>query len=115
MIPLPPRSNLFPYTTLFRSAFLVPYIFVMNPAMLLIDISLLPGIQMVITSMIGIIGVSSGIMGYLVYKAAWWERMALIVGGVMLVDPGAITDIVGLSLIALGVVSQVIRKRAARA
>lgn len=110
-----PMKTGFAASKLAIAAFLVPYIFVMNPAMLLIDISLLPGIQMVITSMIGIIGVSSGIMGYLVYKAAWWERVALIVGGVMLVDPGAITDIVGLSLIALGVVSQVIRKRAARA
>ena len=97
------------------AAFLVPYIFVLNPAMLMIDIQLLPAIQMIATSMIGIIGVSAGIMGYLVYKSLWWERIAMILGGILLVDPGTFTDVIGLVLIALAAVSQTIRKRAATA
>lgn len=97
------------------AAFLVPYIFVLNPAMLMIDLKLLPGIQMVLTSMVGIIGVSSGIMGYLVHKALWWERLALVLGGVLLVDPGAVTDIIGIALMASAVVSQVLRKKATKA
>ena len=97
------------------AAFLVPYIFVLNPAMLMIDLKLLPGIQMVLTSMIGIIGVSSGVMGYLVHRALWWERIALILGGILLVDPGAVTDIIGIALMASAVVSQVLRKKAAKA
>ncbi len=97
------------------AAFLVPYIFVLNPAMLMIDLKLLPGIQMVITSMVGIIGVSSGVMGYLVHKALWWERIALILGGILLVDPGFVTDLIGIALMASAVVSQVLRKKAAKA
>lgn len=95
------------------AAFLVPYIFVLNPAMLMIDIQLLPGIQMIVTSMIGIIGVSSGIMGYFVYKSLWWERVAMILGGILLVDPGSLTDVIGVLLIIAAALSQILRKRAA--
>jgi len=97
------------------AAFLVPYIFVLNPAMLMIDIQLLPGIQMIVTSMIGIIGVSSGIMGYFVYKSLWWERIAMILGGILLVDPGSLTDVIGVLLIVAAALSQIVRKRAAMA
>ncbi len=97
------------------AAFLVPYIFVLNPGMLLINITFGSGIVMILTSMVGMIGVSSGIMGYLVFKATWWERAALILGGVLLVDPGTITDIIGLGLLGTAITSQLVRKKRAKA
>jgi len=97
------------------AAFLVPYIFVMNPMMLMINISFWPGLQMILTAMVGMIGVSSGIMGYLVYRATWYERVALILGGVLLVDPGMATDLIGIGLLMAATASQVARKRGAAA
>ena len=97
------------------AAFLVPYIFVMNPAMLLIDVQTWPAIQMIITSLIGIIGVAAGTMGYFITNMAWWERVVFAAGGVLMVDPSAITDLVGLGLLATGVVIQVMKRRAAKA
>lgn len=102
-------------TKLAIAAFLVPYIFVMNPAMLLIDIQLVPAIQMIATSLIGIIAVSSGMMAYLLHPMTWWERILFIAGGVLMVDPGAVTDIIGLAIIGAGVVIQITRRRAAKA
>ena len=93
------------------AAFLVPYIFVMNPMMLMIDVTFWSGLLMVATSMLGIIGVSSGIMGYLLCRSLWWERVLMAAGGVLMIDPGAVTDIIGIGIIVVGVVSQVIRKR----
>ncbi|HOZ71193.1 MAG TPA: TRAP transporter permease [Spirochaetales bacterium] len=93
------------------AAFLVPYIFVMNPMMLMIDVTFWSGLLMVATSMLGIIGVSSGIMGYMLCRSLWWERILMAAGGVLMIDPGAVTDIIGIGLIVVGVVSQVIRKR----
>jgi len=93
------------------AAFLVPYIFVMNPMMLMIDVTFWSGLLMVATSMLGIIGVSSGIMGYLLCRSLWWERILMAAGGVLMIDPGAVTVIIGIGLIVVGVVSQVIRKR----
>jgi len=97
------------------AAFLVPYIFVMNPMMLMVDVTFWPGLLMVLTSMIGIVGVSAGVMGYLVNKSLWWERALMVGGGVLMVYPGTVTDFVGLGLIAAGAVSQIARKRMAKA
>ncbi len=97
------------------AAFLVPYIFVLNPAMLMIDVHFWSGLWMVATSIVGIIGVSAGVMGYLVHKSLWWERVIMILGGILLVYPGSVSDLIGMVLIAAGAVSQVIRKRAAMA
>jgi TRAP transporter 4TM/12TM fusion protein len=110
-----PMKTGFTASKLAIAAFLVPYIFVLNPAMLMIEVRFWSGLVMVLTSMVGMIGVSSGIMGYFVYKALWWERVALVLGGVLMVDPGNITDAIGIGLIAASVVSQVIRSRKAKA
>ena len=96
------------------AAFLVPYIFVMNPAMLLIDVKLGSGILMVATSMIGMIGVSSGIMAYFLAPMKWWERIVMIAGGVMMIDPGRFSDLIGIVLISAIVTIQLIMKRATK-
>ncbi|GAB1432124.1 TRAP transporter permease [Spirochaetota bacterium] len=93
------------------AAFLVPYIFVLNPAMLLVNIKLLPAIQMAITSMLGMIGVSSGIMGYMLCPSKWWERILMAFGGILMVYPGAFSDVIGLGLLALGIILQVLRTK----
>jgi TRAP transporter 4TM/12TM fusion protein len=97
------------------AAFLVPYIFVMNPAMLLIDVKLGSGLLMVATSMIGMIGVSSGVMAYLITPMKWWERIVMIGGGVMMIDPGRFSDLIGVALIGAIVALQLIKKRTAKA
>lgn len=97
------------------AAFLVPYIFVMNPAMLLIDVKLASGLLMVVTSMIGMIGVSSGVMAYLMTPMKWWERIVMIGGGIMMIDPGRFSDLIGVALIGIIVSVQLIKKRKAAA
>jgi TRAP transporter 4TM/12TM fusion protein len=104
-----PMKTGFQASKLAVAAFLVPYIFVMNPMMLMIDVTLWAGILMVVTSMIGIIGVSSGIMGFLICRSLWWERIIMSAGGVLLVYPGAVTDLIGIGMIGAGVVSQILR------
>ncbi|GAB1456646.1 hypothetical protein MASR2M48_19540 [Spirochaetota bacterium] len=62
--------------------------------------------------MIGIIGVSSGVMGYLVCRSLVWERIIMAAGGILMIYPGTMTDVIGVSLIAAGAVSQVLRSKA---
>ncbi len=94
------------------AAFLVPYIFVINPSMLMIDVKFLPAALMILTSMAGIIAVSSGIMAFFIATMRWWERILFILGGILLVMPGTYTDLIGLALVATGVVVQLVKKRA---
>lgn len=100
------------------AAFLVPYIFVMSPALLMINATLPMVLRMMATAVVGMIGVGAAVSGYLITNASWAERLILFAGGLLLIDPGTITDSVGLGLLAAGYVVQRVRagqKRRARA
>ena len=86
-------------TKLAIGAFIVPYIFCMNPAMLLIDVSVLSIIQIVITSFLGIFGVAAAINGHLLRRMHPITRIAAAAGGLLMMDPTLITDIIGLALL----------------
>ena len=98
-------------TKLAIGAFIVPYVFALNPAMLFIDTTAGEVILIVITSLIGIFGVSSGLEGYMLRSAAWWERLMAVAGGLLLIYPGLVTDLVGFGLVGLVLVIQILEIR----
>lgn len=77
------------------AAFIIPYIFVYNPAILLINTTPLEVARIVATSIVGMVGVSTAMEGYLFTNASKIERVLFLAGGLMLIDPGALTDIIG--------------------
>ena len=106
-----PMKTALQSTKLAIGAFIVPYVFALNPAMLFIDTT--PGavILIVITSLIGMYGVASGLEGYMFRNASWWERLLSIAGGLLLIYPGIVTDAIGLALVGLVIVIQLLEKR----
>ncbi len=88
------------------AAFLVPYIFVFNPQMLGIGATFLDMIVIFVTSSIGMIGVSAGVMGYLTRNMHVWERPLFIIGGILLVTPGTFTDVLGAAILVGGFLIQ---------
>lgn len=95
------------------AAFIIPYIFVLNPAILLIDTTPIEIVQMVVTSIIGMIGISTAMEAYLFTHVNKIERLFFIAGGLLLIDPGAMTDIIGLIiLIALAIINKAKAKKA---
>lgn len=86
-------------TKLAIAAFLVPYMFVLNPVMLMIDATPLSVATTIVTSVIGMVGVSAALIGYYIVKTAWWERILLFVGGLCLIDPRGFTDIIGFAIL----------------
>ena len=98
-----PMKTAFTATRLAIAGFIVPYICALSPAMLLIDASPLQVVMIVITSLIGIFGVAAGLSGF-VYKAMNPVMRAIIViGGITLLIPGTMTDIIGLVMV-IGVI-----------
>ena len=95
-------------------AFVVPYIFCMNPAMLLIDVTAFKVIQIIVTSLIGIFGVAAAMNGYLFQRLSWPFRIVICVAGLMMMDPTLITDIVGIVLMALVLTYQFLIARKAK-
>ncbi|MBP3623113.1 MAG: TRAP transporter permease [Oscillospiraceae bacterium] len=94
-------------------AFVVPYIFCMNPAMLLIDVTAFKVIQIIVTSLIGIFGVAAAMNGYLFQRLSWPFRIVICVAGLMMMDPTLITDIVGIVLMAFVLTCQFLAARKA--
>ena len=97
-------------TRLAIAAFIIPYIFVLNPSMLLINSSFVEVARIIITSMLGMFAISSGLEGYMNRKMPWWQRMLAVGAGLALIDPGLMTDICGVIVIALICVLQYIVK-----
>ena len=87
-------------TKLAIAAFIVPYIFAYSPAMLFVNVtSVWEVIQIVLSALLGIFGVAAGLEGFVLRKMSWLFRLACIVGGLTLMIPGTISDLVGLVLI----------------
>lgn len=97
-------------TRLAITAFIIPYIFVLNPAMLLINTSVLKVVQIIITSSIGMFAIAGGLEGFMKKKLPWWQRLIAIIGGLGMIDPNLTTDFFGILLILIVVIFQYIIK-----
>ena len=93
-------------------AFIVPYIFVLNPAMLMIDVNLISIISTIITALIGMYAVSGGLAGFVQDKCNILERLVLIAGGLCMIIPGYLTDAVGLVVCGIIIFFQLRRVKA---
>ncbi|MDO4523412.1 MAG: TRAP transporter permease [Eubacteriales bacterium] len=96
-----PMKTAFNASKLAIAAFIVPYMFAFNPAMLLVDTTALEVAQIVITSVIGIFGVSSALEGYCFIKMNPVIRVLIAAGGLMMIHPALLTDLVGLGIIVV--------------
>ena len=87
-------------TKLAIAAFIVPYIFAMNPAMLFENVaSAFEVIQICVTAVLGIFGVAAALNGYLYRKVPMLFRILLAAGGLGMMIPGTVSDLVGLALV----------------
>ncbi len=106
-----PMKTALTATKLAIGAFIVPYVFALNPAMLFIDTSAWEVISISITSLVGIFAVSASLEGYLLSHMPWYQRIISLVGGLMLIYPGLTTDAIGIGLVAIVILFQIISKR----
>nr|WP_326190340.1 TRAP transporter permease [uncultured Oscillibacter sp.] len=91
-------------TKLAIAAFIVPYIFAMNPQMLFVDVSsALQVVQICISALLGIFGVAAALNGFLYRTISPLLRLILVVGGLGMLIPGTVTDVTGFVLV-VGVV-----------
>ena len=106
-----PMKTAFTATKLAIGAFIVPYVFALNPAMLFIDTTAGEVILICITSFVGIFGVSSALEGYFLHHMKWYERIVCAVGGLLLIYPGLVTDVIGLGMVAVVLVAQILTRK----
>ena len=94
-------------TKLAIAAFIVPYIFAYNPSMLFVgNVAWYDVIIISITALLGLFGIAAALNGYLYRKIPVILRIALVAGGLGMMIPGTLTDVVGLALVAAVIVYQ---------
>ncbi len=82
------------------AGFLIPYIYVYNPMLLLIDYQPLPFAQAVVTAMIGVFLLAMSTIGFYKAQMAWYLRLVAMGGALLLLIPGTKTDLSGLAILA---------------
>ena len=114
-------------TKLAIGAFIIPYMFVYNPQMLMIDASPFTIVFIVITAIIGMFGISTALEGYgfnftgifhgknktkgLTTTFDVIERVLFAIAGLLCVIPETTSDIIGLIMMAVLITYQIINKR----
>lgn len=114
-------------TKLAIGAFIIPYMFVYNSKMLMINASALSVVMIIITAILGMFGISVALEGYgfnntgLFYNSRKGkatiiafdavERLLFAIAGLLCVIPETKTDIIGVSLLAVLIAYQLILKK----
>jgi TRAP transporter 4TM/12TM fusion protein len=98
-------------TKLAIGAFVVPYIFVLNPAMVLIGTTPFLLSQNLVTACGGMFGIGAAMIGFCVAPMNWFERIWFAIAGLMLIHPGTLTDIIGIVMLAMGLFIQYRKKK----
>lgn len=122
-----PMKTAFNATKLAIGAFIIPYMFVYNSQMLMIDASIGRILFIIATALIGMFGISVALEGYgfnftgllhgsskpagLVITLDVIERVLFATAGLLCVIPETRSDIIGLSMMAVLIAYQIIVKR----
>lgn len=106
-----PMKTAFTATKLAIGAFIVPYAFALNPAMLFINTTPWDVVLICVTSCIGMFAVSASLEGYFLHHMSWYERIVCAVGGLLLIYPGLVTDLIGVALIGIAFLIQLATKK----
>jgi len=110
-----PMKTAITATKLAIGAFIVPYVFALSPNMLFIDATVWDVVSICVTSCIGIFGVSAALEGYFLRNMSWYERVLSAAGGLLLIYPGLVTDVIGLSLVAVVLIVQLAKGKSRKA
>ncbi|WP_314799376.1 TRAP transporter permease [uncultured Selenomonas sp.] len=88
------------------AAFIIPYVFVLSPVLLMVDATPLALVSVTLSALLGMIAISSALCGFLADHCRPYERILLIIAGLLMIKPGGITDLVGLVLFVVILVMQ---------
>jgi TRAP transporter 4TM/12TM fusion protein len=96
------------------AGFIVPFMFVYNPDMLMIDVRDIAVTtrefarphwfniaSVAITAFVGVMALSAALEGYFKTNMPIWQRIPMAFGGLMLIIPETITDIIGMTIVVV--------------
>ncbi|MCR4442015.1 MAG: TRAP transporter permease [Peptococcaceae bacterium] len=106
-----PARTGFQAVKLALAGFIVPYIFVYSPSLMLLNTTLFNAIVVTATAMVGVVALAAAVEGYLLTVLNPLGRLMLFCGSLCLIKPGIWTDFIGILAITLVIVWQKIEAR----
>ncbi len=82
-------------------AFIIPYMFVLSPELVLINATPATLLRIIPGALVGMMAISSAVQGWMLTKLTVIERILLLASGLMLIETGLMTDGIGFSVLAL--------------
>ena len=106
-----PMKTGFNATRLAIAAFIIPYVMALNPAMVFVDTTALEVVEIVVTSLVGMYGLSMALEGYCRSELGWPLRLLAAAGGLCLIYPGLVSDALGLGAVGVAVAVSLVQSR----
>jgi TRAP transporter 4TM/12TM fusion protein len=94
-------------------SYIVPFFFIYQPALLLKG-GFVEIVVSIITAIFGCFVLSTGIIGYFLKKMNFWMRLLSIGGGLLMIYPGWVSDVIGLTVFSMLILSQLRQVRLER-
>lgn len=92
------------------AAFIIPYMIVFSPELLMIDVTFFDVVWVLTTAMVGMIAISVGVIGYWYRNVNWLTRIVVIACGLSMIYPEVISTLVGLAIFGALFVHQFLTK-----
>ncbi|MCM3488037.1 TRAP transporter permease [Alkalihalophilus marmarensis] len=88
------------------AGFIVPFMFVYNDSLLLINTTFAEGAAVTVTAILGVVMLGTAAEGYLFRSIHWVLRIVLFAGAILFMNPNMVQDIIGLGIILVVVLWQ---------
>ena len=88
------------------SGFIIPFSFAYDPALMMLGASVPHVVLRTAAATLGIVMLGAGLIGYLRRPTRRWERALLLAGALLLIFPGALSDVLGVACFLVVYVSQ---------
>ncbi|WP_243298859.1 TRAP transporter permease [Bacillus litorisediminis] len=90
------------------AAFIIPYMFIYEPQLLMIDATILQILWIIFTAITGMIAIGAGLIGFWYMKLNWIVRIISVLTGLLLIYPEKYSDFAGLGMFIVLVAVQLV-------
>ncbi len=94
-----PTKTGFTATKLGIAAFILPYMFVFSPQLLLQNTNLIEVIPMIAGAVLGMVAVAASTMNFFIMKNNIFESVLLFIGGILMIHPNIMTTLLGVAVV----------------